>query len=102
MTLLPKKIKTAKVPPIKIQGIKTKLVPFIAQSISWDGNGTYYEPFMGSGVVGLNLAPQKAVFSDTNPYIIQFYQEVQSGKITGPIVREYLERSIEISQYACR
>ncbi|WP_276906200.1 DNA adenine methylase [Faecalibaculum rodentium] len=92
MTLLPKKIKTAKVPPIKIQGIKTKLVPFIAQSISWDGNGTYYEPFMGSGVVGFNLAPQKAVFSDTNPYIIQFYQEVQSGKITGPIVREYLER----------
>ena len=47
---------------------------------------------MGSGVVGFNLEPDKAVFSDTNPYIIQFYQDIQSKKITSEIVRDYLER----------
>ncbi|MEB6181991.1 Dam family site-specific DNA-(adenine-N6)-methyltransferase [Enterococcus casseliflavus] len=89
--MFPKEIKITKVPPIKIQGIKTKLVPFIAQSIKWDGEGTYFEPFMGSGVVGFNLEPQRAIFSDTNPFIIQFYKDVQSGKITPSVVREYLE-----------
>lgn len=89
--MLPKKIITPKVPPIKIQGIKTKLVPFIAKSIKWDGKGTYFEPFMGSGVVGFNLEPERAVFSDTNPYIIQFYKDIQSKKITSEIVRKYLE-----------
>lgn len=49
--MFPKHIELTKVPPIKIQGIKTKLVPFIAASIYWDDNGTYFEPFMGSGVV---------------------------------------------------
>lgn len=89
--MLPKKIITPKVPPIKIQGIKTKLVPFIAESIKWDGKGVYFEPFMGSGVVGFNLEPQRAIFSDTNPYIIQFYKDIQSGKITSEIARDYLE-----------
>lgn len=89
--MLPKKISKVMVPPLKIQGIKTKLVQFIAESVEWDGNGTYFEPFMGSGVVGFNLAPPKAIFSDTNPYIIQFYSDIQSGKITSTSVREYLE-----------
>lgn len=89
--MLPKKIITPKVPPLKIQGIKTKLVPFIAKSIKWDGKGTYFEPFMGSGVVGFNLEPKRAVFSDTNPYIIQFYKDIQLKKITSEIVKKYLE-----------
>lgn len=80
-----------KVPPIKIQGIKTKLVPFIAANIKWEGNGTYYEPFMGSGVVGFNLSPKRAVFSDTNPHLVNFYKAVQSGEVTAWKVRDYLE-----------
>lgn len=91
MELLPIYDKKTKIPPLKIQGIKSKLVPFILSSIKWDGNGTYYEPFMGSGVVGFNIAPERAFFSDTNPYIIQFYKDIQSKKITSKIVREYLE-----------
>ena len=88
---LPKKIEAVKVPPLKIQGIKTKLVPFIANAIKWDGEGVYFEPFMGSGVVGFNLAPKKAIFSDTNPFIIQFYNDIKNHKITSKIVREYFE-----------
>lgn len=84
-------LEKVKVPPIKIQGIKTKLVPFINDKINWDGQGTYYEPFVGSGVVGFNLAPEKALFSDTNPFLIQFYKDIQSGKINSLIVRTYLE-----------
>ncbi len=90
-----RKIEKVKVPPIKIQGIKTKLVPFINENINWDGNGTYYEPFVGSGVVGFNLAPEKAVFSDTNPHIIQFYKDLQDGTIDSKIVRKYLEEEGE-------
>ena len=80
------------IPPIKIQGIKTKLVPFIRENISFSENATWYEPFMGSGVVGFNLAPKNAVFNDINPYIIDFYNKLKNMQITPDTVREYLER----------
>lgn len=79
------------VPPIKIQGIKTKLVPLIKDVIQWDFSGKWIEPFMGSGVVGFNIRPKKAVFSDTNPHIINFYNEIKSGEITSTFVRQFLE-----------
>ncbi len=90
--MLPKKISKPKVPPLKIQGIKTKLVSFIAQSVKWNGKGVYFEPFMGSGVVGFNLKPDKAIFSDTNPHIIKFYNDIKNKKITSLIVRDFLEK----------
>ena len=80
------------VPPIKCHGIKTKLAPFILQNIRWDGRGRWIEPFLGSGVVLFNMNPKRALASDINPHIIRFYQELQKGKITGRVVREYLER----------
>lgn len=79
------------IPPIKIQGIKTKIVETISENICIDDNGTWYEPFMGSGVVGLNLAPFNAVFSDTNPYTIALYNAIKDGSITSDIVRSFLE-----------
>lgn len=78
------------VPPLKSQGIKTKLVPLI-RSIALDYNGRWIEPFLGTGVVAFNEAPNVAVLNDLNPHIIQFYSEVQEGKITPQIVRSYLE-----------
>jgi len=80
------------VPPIKCQGIKTKIVPLIYRSVDWDFQGTWFEPFMGSGVVGFNVMPKTAVFADTNPHIIAFYQAVQDGIIGGFLTRKYLER----------
>lgn len=81
-----------KVPPIKIQGIKTKLVPFIFSSFKWDGEGRWVEPFLGSGVLLFNLQPQRALIADNNKHIIAFYQKVQSGEITPQIVKEFLEK----------
>lgn len=89
--LLPNYSSKIHVPPIKIQGIKTKLLPFIMESIEWNGDGVWFEPFMGSGVVGFNVEPSKALFTDTNPYIIEFYRALQENKITPQLVRKYLE-----------
>lgn len=79
------------VPPIKIQGIKTKLVPLIKQSVAMEKGSIWIEPFMGSGVVGFNIEPHRAIFADTNPHIIEFYNQVKSGAITPYTVRAYLE-----------
>ena len=88
--MFPKKVRP-KAPPIKTQGIKTKLTPMIAASIRWDGRGRWIEPFMGSGAVALNLAPKRATLADTNKHVVNFYRGVQSGKITGSSARSFLE-----------
>lgn len=80
------------VPPLKSQGIKTKLVPYIAEFVPKDFNGTWIEPFMGTGVVGFNLAPNKAIFCDTNPHLIQFYQNIADKTITPQIARDFLNQ----------
>lgn len=79
------------VPPLKIQGIKTKLVPLISHYAVLNNSTTWIEPFMGSGVVGFNIAPRNAIFADTNPHIINFYTQIQKGSITPFSVRCYLE-----------
>ena len=76
-------------PPIKSQGIKTKLVPWI-KDILPDNNGTWIEPFLGTGVVAFNMKFNKAILNDTNPHIITLYKEIQEGKITPQIVKGYL------------
>ena len=80
------------VPPLKIQGIKTKLVPLIKQSVVMQADSVWIEPFMGSGVVGFNVEPHQAIFSDTNPHIIEFYKQIKSGVITANVVRNFLEK----------
>lgn len=85
------------IPPIKSQGIKTKLVPWINDLILRSGidldTATWIEPFFGTGVVGLNsIVRGDHVVGDTNPHIINFYQKLQSGDITAGKMRSYLER----------
>lgn len=80
------------VPPLKIQGIKTKLIPLIRETAALSGETTWIEPFMGSGVVGFNVAPRKAVFADANPHIINFYNHIREKKITAATAREFLEQ----------
>jgi DNA adenine methylase len=89
MGLLPKNTQKIIVPPIKCQGIKTKLVPYITRSILWEGNGLWIEPFMGSGVVLFNVQPKKAIAADSNKHIIRFYKDIQNDIINETIVKEY-------------
>jgi DNA adenine methylase len=91
MMTLPRHCQKVKVPPIKSQGIKTKLVPLILASIKWNGKGRWVEPFLGSGVVLFNIQPDKAFISDTNRYVIGVYQAIQKGKISSISLRKYLE-----------
>jgi len=79
------------VPPIKIQGIKTKLVKWIISQIDFEIKGRWIEPFMGSGVVGFNLRPKRAIFADKNPHIINFYNSIKNGEIAAHKVRVFLE-----------
>lgn len=79
------------VPPIKIQGIKTKLVPFIRETVTWDQERRWIEPFLGSGVVAFNIAPQCALLTDKNQHIIRLYQDIQSDRINSRVVRQFLE-----------
>lgn len=82
------------IPPIKSQGIKTKLVPWIMDvaKIAHTG-GKWIEPFLGTGVVAFNSGYKKALLNDTNPHIINFYKAVQDGTITPTLVKQYLEQA---------
>lgn len=84
------------VPPIKSQGIKTKLVPWIMDVVKIaQPKGRWIEPFLGTGVVAFNSGFKEAILNDTNPHIINFYQAIQDGTITPSIVKHYLEQANE-------
>lgn len=78
------------VPPIKIQGIKTKLVPWIIENLPPENFSTWFEPFMGSGVVGFNVRPKRAIFADINPHIINFYNALKSREISSDELKYFL------------
>lgn len=80
------------IPPIKSQGIKTKLVPWIMDAAKTaNQTGRWIEPFLGTGVVAFNSGFEKAILNDINPHIINFYKGVQNGTITPLKVKNYLE-----------
>lgn len=83
------------VPPIKSQGIKTKLVPWILE-LAPKVKGKWIEPFLGTGVVAFNSGFKKAILNDTNPHIINFYKGVQNKSITAPLMKQYLEQEGEL------
>lgn len=93
------------VPPIKSQGIKTKLVPWINDLILQSGidleNATWIEPFFGTGVVGLN-APIKGnhIVGDSNPHLINLYNGIKDGNITQFNMRAYLEHESKLLETA--
>jgi DNA adenine methylase len=78
------------VPPLKCQGIKTKLadeIKRLAQTQSFD---RWVEPFCGSCVIALNVQPKRALLSDTNFHIIHLYQEIQKGILTAATAKSFL------------
>ena len=85
------------VPPLKIHGIKTKLVDRIAKVVDSIGRDdrTWVEPFMGSGSVGFNMGFSHSVFGDVNPHVVEFYSLLNHG-IDGAVVSDYLTSEGEI------
>jgi DNA adenine methylase len=79
------------VPPIKCQGIKTKIIPVIKSAFTQSIKGKWIEPFCGSCVVAFNLQPQKALLADTNQHIIAFYSSLQNNSITVDDVIRHLQ-----------
>ncbi len=93
------------VPPIKSQGIKTKLVPWINDVICKSGidmdNANWIEPFFGTGVVGINSPlGGRRVVGDSNPHIINFYNSIKYGIVTPESTREYLQHEGELLAHA--
>lgn len=86
------------VPPIKCQGIKSKLADWILHFVSLKKGERWIEPFMGSGVVGFSLQPENALFCDINPHLINFYNSIKTGEITSVVARNFLEREGSILQ----
>ncbi|MGD0261176.1 MAG: Dam family site-specific DNA-(adenine-N6)-methyltransferase [Verrucomicrobiota bacterium] len=82
-------------PPLKCQGIKTRLVGEIRRISQTQHFERWVEPFCGSCVVALNVQPERALLCDSNVHIIQLYQNVQSGSLTPGMVREFLVREGE-------
>ena len=86
------------IPPIKIQGKKTKIVPKIMEIADGILNDhpeidTWVEPFLGSGVVAFNCPGRikKVIVNDINPHIIKFYKGVADGTITPDRIREVFD-----------
>ena len=77
-------------PPIKIQGKKRKIIPFLQQNIDLREDTIYVEPFLGSGIVAFNLLPKMAILSDVNFIIIYLYQHIQSGQLSRQDIHDYL------------
>lgn len=47
---------------------------------------------MGTGAVGFNIIPQRALMCDKNPHLVNFYNSILEGVITPESTREYLVR----------
>lgn len=80
------------VPPLKSQGIKTKLIPWIRELLSRTRTAarTWREPFLGTGVVPLNLPFHRYALSDANPHIVRFYSALKDGEISSGSIRKFL------------
>ena len=93
------------IPPIKSQGIKTKLVPWINDVILQSGldleHAGWIEPFFGTGVVGLNAPVSgRHIVGDTNPHLINLYQSIQNGIVDEFNMRAYLEHEGQLLENA--
>jgi len=83
------------VPPLKCQGIKTKLVGEIRKLVQEQAFERWIEPFCGSCVVPFNVQPKKALLCDSNVHIIRFYQDIQAGRLTPAIAKSFLTQEGE-------
>lgn len=61
--------------PLKYQGSKLKLIPWIKQVARFNPEKQrWIEPFLGSGVVALNMNAKSAIVNDINKHVIDLFE----------------------------
>ena len=65
-------------PVLKWAGGKSQMLKYILPLIP-DYSGRYIEPFFGGGAVYFALNPNEAIISDSNPELINMYEQVASN-----------------------
>ena len=83
-----KKEQTRAKPILKWVGGKTQMLGNIMPKVP-EKYGKYIEPFIGGGAVFFALNPDKAVIADSNPELINMYQQI-SGNVESVI--EHLKK----------
>ena len=68
-------------PALKWAGGKRWLLPFLAPLWARHDHRRLVEPFCGGLAVPLGLQPQRALLTDINPHLINFYQWLQRGLV---------------------
>lgn len=63
-------------PLLRWAGSKRQVVPLLLQHVPTSFE-RYIEPFVGSGAFFFALQPRRSLISDTNPDLVQFYQEIR-------------------------
>lgn len=76
--------------PLRYNGKKTKLLEFIGSNLPSEYN-TFFDVFMGSGVVGFNFAKTRGVFTDINPLIIRFFNSLKFGTLSPDDYKNHLD-----------
>jgi DNA adenine methylase len=66
-------------PPLKWAGGKRWLVPHLAPLCKPHSQRRLVEPFCGALAITLNLMPQRALLSDANSHLIQFFSWLKRG-----------------------
>lgn len=68
-------------PPLKWAGGKRWLVPILQRLYEPHKHRRLVEPFVGGMAVALGILPEKALLSDINPHLINFYEWLKKGLV---------------------
>ena len=66
-------------PPLKWAGGKRWLVPYLQPTWEQHRHRRLVEPFCGGLAVPLGLRPARALLSDINPHLVNFFRQLKSG-----------------------
>lgn len=66
-------------PPLKWAGGKRWLIPYLSPIWQHHSHRRLVEPFCGGLAISLGLHPERALLSDINPHLINFFHQLQKG-----------------------
>jgi DNA adenine methylase len=84
-------------PMVKYRGGKSKEITHFIQNMPKEFD-TYIEPFLGGGALYFYLEPDKAIISDINSKLIQFYTQLREQYPLARIQLDALQNEYEINQ----